>query len=272
MRPSGIAVIAQRFGEDLDAVARLRGQAIVAVFHADRIDEVLVQVVDKFDYAVFQGRRRAQIVKGGQVLHVLAEAHAAGVRADRNAEFRGQQDDGEVLVHAGQAAAVDLANVHRLSLHELLKHDAILAVLAGGDADAGHFAADARVAEDVVRAGRLFHPPGVERLELADPQDGFFDIPFLIGVHHEKAGVADLRAEDMRPAPVVVGIAADLELEMRESGGQGLIAQAGNLLVAEAEPAGRGGVGGQALGAQNRPGARQCRHAAPPAGRWLLRV
>src|SRR5256885_11738718 len=36
------------------------------------------------------------------------------------------------LVDAAQAAAVDLTNPHRSRLHQLLEHDAVMALLSGG--------------------------------------------------------------------------------------------------------------------------------------------
>ena len=72
----------------------------------------------------------------------------------------------------------------------------------------GGFAADAGVAEDVVGAGGLFHPPGVDGREGAGAGDGFDDAPFLVGVDHEFVGPADLFADDVAAAEVFGGIAA----------------------------------------------------------------
>ena len=69
------------------------------------------------------------------MLDELAEPDPAGVRADRHAELRREQEDGDHLVDAAQAAAVDLAEADRLRLEELLEHDAVVHVLAGGHAD-----------------------------------------------------------------------------------------------------------------------------------------
>jgi len=132
----------------------------------------------------------------------------------------------------------------------LLEEDAILAVLAGGDADAGDFAADASVAEDVVGAGGLFHPPWIELLKLASAEDGFFDVPLLVGVHHELVGGADFFADEAGAALVIGGVAADFELEVGPAGGEGFVAEAGDFLVAEADPACGCSVGGKAVDAE----------------------
>ncbi len=68
-------------------------------------------MVDEFDDAISQGRGDAKIVEHGEVLDVFAEADSASVRADRDAEFCGEQEDGEVFVDSGDTATVDLADV-----------------------------------------------------------------------------------------------------------------------------------------------------------------
>ena len=132
----------------------------MATADADGGEEVLVEVVDELDDAVIHGGGDAEEIEDGEMLDVLAEADAAGVRADGDVELCGEEDDGEILIDAGYTAGVELEDVDGLGLEELLEHDAVVAVLAGGDADRGDFAANAGVAEDVVGAGGLFHPPG----------------------------------------------------------------------------------------------------------------
>ena len=50
----GITVVAESFGVNLDAVAGLFGEEVVAAADAHGIDEVFVEVVDEFDDAVFE--------------------------------------------------------------------------------------------------------------------------------------------------------------------------------------------------------------------------
>ena len=54
-------------------------------------------------------------VEHREVLHHLAQADAAGVRAHRHAELGGEQDDGQVLVDPADPAGVDLHDVDRLA-------------------------------------------------------------------------------------------------------------------------------------------------------------
>ena len=103
-----------------------------------------------------------QKVEDREMLNVFAEAHAACVGAYGDAELCGEQHDGEILIDAGNATAIDLADVDGASLHELLEHDGIVTVLPCGNTGRSGLAADTGVAEDVVRAGGLFHPPGLE--------------------------------------------------------------------------------------------------------------
>src|SRR3546814_3592651 len=65
-----------------------------------------------------------------EVLDIFAQAHAAGVRADRQIVFRGHQQHREHFVDAAQPARVELDHVDRAFGHELFEHDAVLAHLA----------------------------------------------------------------------------------------------------------------------------------------------
>src|SRR5882762_6600729 len=78
----------------------------------DRIFEMLVQVIDVLDHAAVHRARDRDVVEHRQVLHVLAQPDAAGMRADRHAESRGEQDDRQVFVDPAEAATVDLAEVN----------------------------------------------------------------------------------------------------------------------------------------------------------------
>ena len=106
------------------------------------------------------------------------------------------------------------------------------------------FAADAGVAEDVVGAGGLFHPPGLKGAQRAGASNGLVDAPLLVGVQHEPVVRADLFAHDAAAAEVVGGVAANLELEVSPAFGESFAAELSDLFFAEAEPAGGGGVGG----------------------------
>ena len=121
-------------------------------------------------------------------------------------------------------------------------------MLAGGDARGRGFAANAGVAQDVVGAGGLFHPPRIEGLERLGAGDGDVDIPALVGVDHQLVGPADLFADDHAAAQVFVGIAANLELEVGPAIGECFLAEAADFLFGVAEPADGCRVGGIAFG------------------------
>ena len=80
----------------------------MAVADVDGGDEVLVEVVDELDDAVFERGGDGEEVEGREMLHILAQANAAGVRADGNIELGGEQEDGKILVDAGDAATIEL--------------------------------------------------------------------------------------------------------------------------------------------------------------------
>ena len=150
-----------------------------------RVDEMLVQVVDVLAHAVVERGAHGDVIEDRQVLHVLAQPHAAGVRADRHAELGGHQQHGDHLVDAAQAAAVDLAEVDRTRLEQLLEHDAVLHVLAGRNANRRDCLAYALVSEHVVGAGRLFDPPWVDLAQDLHGGDRLVHSPHLVGVEHE---------------------------------------------------------------------------------------
>jgi hypothetical protein len=211
---------------------------------------VLVQVVDPLDPAAFGGAGQRHRVEHRQVLDGLAQADAAGVRADRHAELGRQQQVGDVLVHPGHPAGVDLHDVQGPGLQQLLEHDRVGDVLAGGHRDRPHAPADRGRAQDVERRGRLLHPGKPERRQLGDPADRGRHVPELVRVDGQPGLLAHRLAGDRAPALVVRQRRADLDLHLAEAVGDRLGAQRGQLLAGIAEPAGAGGVGGVAVPAQ----------------------
>src|SRR5262245_5572033 len=199
---------------------------------------MLVQVVDVLGDAVLERCAHADVVEDRQMLYILTETDAAGVRTHRNAEVRGQEKHGDHLVHATESTAVDLTKPDRASLHELFEHDAVLTLLAGGYADRMHRASDRGVSEHVVRTCWLLDPPRLEARELTHPFDRSADVPHLVGVHHQFARRADLFANDRRATDVVGEVAANFDLEMRPPIRNALTAQLTNLVVRVAQPTG----------------------------------
>ena len=109
------------------------------------------------------------------MLGVLAQPDAAGVRADRHAELRGQQQHRQHLVDAAEPAAVELADVDRVELQQLLEHDAVLDVLAGRDpigATASRIAGARATSSGLVGSSIQY---GSNSRERADAIDGLLD-------------------------------------------------------------------------------------------------
>ena len=85
-------------------------------------------------------------------------------------ELGRHQHDSHNLIQPAKATGIHLDIIERLSLQELLKHDAILTVLAGGDFDVvlAEGGADGRVAENVVGRGGFFDEEGFKVGELGE--------------------------------------------------------------------------------------------------------
>jgi hypothetical protein len=188
-------------------------------------------MVHVLDDAVFQRCAHTQVVEDGEVLNVFAEAHASGVRANRNAEFRRHQEDRQDLVDAAQAAGVDLTEVDGPGLHHLLEDHPVLALFAGSDADRRDGSRDGCVAEHVVWAGGLFDPMGIKPGQLTHVGDGLPDIPPLVCVHHEFPVRADFLPDQGAPPEVVLQAPTHLHLEVGPPGLDPLPTEATDLFI-----------------------------------------
>src|SRR4051794_4893109 len=81
--PGGKRVAAQAVRLHLRAVAGTRGRDVAAGADDDRVDEVLVEVVDVLDHPAVELAADGDVVEDGEVLDELAQADSTGVRADR---------------------------------------------------------------------------------------------------------------------------------------------------------------------------------------------
>ena len=172
------------------------------------------------------------------MLDQLAQAHAARVRTHRHPEPRRQQQDRHDLVDAAEPAGVDLADADGAGLEQLLEHDPVVDVLAGGDPDGRDAPGDGRVAQDVVRAGGLLDPVRVERRP-AGPSTRWRCRRPSAGWRPPRAcGPGRVLASgSAHPPDVVLDVGADLHLEPRPAVGQRLAGRAGDLVVVVAQPA-----------------------------------
>ena len=182
------------------------------------------------------------------MLDDLAEADAAGVRADRHAELGGQQQVGDVLVHPGDPAGVDLHDVDRAGLQQLLEHDRVGDMLAGGDLDraarpGGWPPCRGRPPGAVgssTQAGRNCASSRTQAMAVGTSQTWFASMAMPMSSPDHLPG-------DRAPALVVLERRADLDLDLGEALGDGLRAQRRQPLVGVAEPARR---------RSSRPGSR----------------
>ena len=83
----GEAEPGERLRPHLGAVAGRRRHDVAGVADDDRVEEVLVEVVDVLDHPTLERAADADVVEDREVLDELAQADAAGVRADRDAEL-----------------------------------------------------------------------------------------------------------------------------------------------------------------------------------------
>lgn len=233
-------------GEHLGAVAGKEWDLVAGVPDAAGFDEVFVEVIDEFADAVFEGGADADVIDHGEVLDEFAETDPAGVGTDGDVELCGEEEDGEVFVHTAETAGIDLTERDGIGLEQLLEEDAVHPVFAGGNADAEgfEFPGDAGVAEDVIGRGGFLDPPGFEMGEGLHPVDGLGDIPDLIGIDHQLTIPTDFLADDRESTLVIGEVASDLDLDVVPAFGDGLAAEAADLVIGITEPAGAGGVGG----------------------------
>ena len=85
----------------------------MSVSHDDRIDEMFVQVAGIFAESILQRTADADVIDHGQVLHIFAKSDASCVRANRNVEFGGEEQNGKNFVHATDSTAIDLTDSDR---------------------------------------------------------------------------------------------------------------------------------------------------------------
>src|SRR5207302_10980384 len=116
------------------------------------------------------------------------------------------EEKGQDLVYPADAAGIDLADTDGVGLKELFEDDSILHVLAGGNADRHYRASDRGMSKNIVRAGGLFNPEGVEGRQVLHSADSLVHLPYLISVEHQDALWSDLFAHDARTAQIVLQI------------------------------------------------------------------
>ena len=198
-------------------------------------------VIDVFDHAAVHRAGHGHVIEHREVAYGLAQAHAAGVRADGLVELLREQVFEHDLLRTGHAGGVDLHDAEGVRLQILLVQDAALHLLAGGHLDGVNGARNRGVADHVIRAGRLLDPRQIEVVELVDPVDGGGNIPHLVGVHGKTHVGADGFAGLGQATQIVVDVLADLELDLLESLDLGLLLGEGHhLLIRVAEPTGSG--------------------------------
>src|SRR5215472_10809194 len=179
----------------------------------DRVQEMLVQMVGEFGHSALEAAADADVVNQRHVLGVLAEAETTRVRTDRNVEFRRQQKNRERFAESAEATVVELAEIDRTGLHQLLEDDAVGTMFAGRHPDWMNRVANRGMTENIVGAGGLFDPQWMELRERAHQGDGLADIPRLVRIHHHKSLAANFLAHQRRATHIFIGVAPYFDLE-----------------------------------------------------------
>src|SRR5580698_3300050 len=111
-----------------------------------------------------------------------------------------------------------------------------MAVFSSCNTHLGNLTPNAGMTENVVRAGRLFHPPWIDLRQHPRTLNSFLDIPFLISIHHQLVMRTNLTPDQPCASQIVLRFATDFQLEMRPSLCQRLVCQAQDFFIAETKP------------------------------------
>jgi len=142
---------------------------------------MLLQMRNVFQELSFVAK--GDVVEQDQVLMDLA--HVADVGYHGQAEFPGEQTDGDKFRNTGKAGAIGLNDMHGSGLHEIVEQNAIGDMLAESNAGRGNGFGELLVGGDVIGVSRLFNEVRGDRVELAAYLERSRQCPLLIGVEQE---------------------------------------------------------------------------------------
>ena len=225
-----------------------------------------MEVVDVLDHPALERPADRDVVDGREVLDELAQPDAAGVRADRHAELRRQQQDRDDLVDAAQPAGVDLADVRsRRPARNCLNMTRLWTCSPVATRIGATAAGDRRVAQDVVGArsaprsstGRTARSRSIHvDRRRRRPSAGWRPPPASGPGPISSRRIAARRTSSSTSAPTFI-------LNRVQPSASASRAEPPDLVVVVAEPADRGRVGRIAVA----PAARPSRSARAGAGR-----
>src|SRR5579875_2717581 len=202
-RAIGIGIAGNRRGVHSHAIPWSFGWHITAVLDDNRMHKMLVQVRCVLDHAIFQRAAYRDVVEEREMLHILAQADASRVRADRNTRAGSHQEDSQDFIDSADATGVNLANSNGIGLKELLEDDTVLHVLAGGNMDRRDCAGNCSVPKNIVRAGGFFNPERVKGRQVLHSGNRFVYLPHLVCIEHQCTLWPYLFAHDARAAYII---------------------------------------------------------------------
>src|ERR1700760_2839541 len=130
------------------------------------------------------------------------------MRIHADAKFRSHEQNRQILVDAATTSRINLNEVYRSRLEQLLEYHPVLSVLTRGDGHRRNSPPNSCVSQPVIRARGLLDPGNVEFNELAQPRDRSPHIPALIGIDRQCYGVADSAACNPTTTNVVILVGA----------------------------------------------------------------
>ena len=88
------------------------GRLVGAIADDAGIFKMLVEMINEFDALAVLFGTDGDVVDHGEVLHIFAQADAAGMRPDREVVFSGHQLNCEDFVQSSETASVNLNDVN----------------------------------------------------------------------------------------------------------------------------------------------------------------
>jgi hypothetical protein len=159
---------------------------IKAVLDLSWKEKVLLEMRDVFKEVGFMVERN--VIEEHEMLVQLT--HVANVGYEGQAEFPCHHADRQKFAYTRKPGAVCLHEVHRSILHKVLEENTVWNMLTRGDFYGGDIPRQDGMRVYIVRMRRLLNPEWCMLCEFAGHANRCGQIPVLVRVKHQNAGVA----------------------------------------------------------------------------------